>query len=160
MPPIGEWLLYVTHSSRHDAWVARHFGRLLQIIIKDRIQKKDEHRLEECFHGSIKNLKEPSIAETLEMAKDYLHPSFEGEAILSMGKSRDFVRKGACGLVNIMPFTCMPGTVVNSLFKRFREDHDNIPFLNLAYDGQEQSHTRTRLEAFMYQVRQFGERRK
>ena len=160
MPPIGEWLLYVTHSSRHDAWVARHFGRLLQIIIKDRIQKKDEHRLEECFHGSIKNLKEPSIAETLELAKDYLHPSFEGEAILSMGKSRDFVRKGAAGLVNIMPFTCMPGTVVNSLFKRFREDHDNIPFLNLAYDGQEQSHTRTRLEAFMYQVRQFGERRK
>ncbi|MCL4501949.1 MAG: acyl-CoA dehydratase activase [Deltaproteobacteria bacterium] len=158
MPPIGEWLLYVTHSSRHDAWVARHFGRLLQIIIKDRIQKKDERRLEECFHGSIKNLKEPSIAETLELAKNYLHPSFEGEAILSMGKSRDFVLKGAAGLVNIMPFTCMPGTVVNSLFKRFREDHDNIPFLNLAYDGQEQSHTRTRLEAFMYQVRQFGER--
>jgi predicted nucleotide-binding protein (sugar kinase/HSP70/actin superfamily) len=160
MPPIGEWLLYVTHSSRHDAWVARHYKRLLQIIIKDYIQKKDEHHLEECFHGSIKNLKEPSIAETLELAGPYLHPSFEGEAILSMGKSRDFVRKGAAGLVNIMPFTCMPGTVVNSLFKRFREDHDNIPFLNLSYDGQEQSHTRTRLEAFMYQVRQFGERRK
>ena len=155
MPPIGEWFLYVTYSSRHDARVAHHYGRLLQNIIKDRIKKKDEHHLEECFHGSIKNLKEPSIAETLFLAKDYLHPSFEGEAILSMGKSRDFVRKGAAGLVNIMPFTCMPGTVVNSLFKRFREDHDNIPFLNLAYDGQEQSHTRTRLEAFMYQVRQF-----
>jgi predicted nucleotide-binding protein (sugar kinase/HSP70/actin superfamily) len=159
MPPIGEWLLYVTHSSRHDARVAHHYRRLLTIIIKDRIQKKDEHRLEECFHGSIKNLKEPSIAETLELAGNYLHPSFEGEAILSMGKSRDFVRKGAAGLVNIMPFTCMPGTVVNSLFKLFRERHENIPFLNLAYDGQEQTHTRTRLEAFMYQVRQFQARR-
>jgi len=159
MPPIGEWLLYVTHSSRHDAWTARHFGRYLKFCLEDRVQKKDERRLEEVFHGSIKNLREPSIAAVLEMAKDYLHPSFEGEAILSMGKSRDFVRKGAAGLVNIMPFSCMPGTVVNSLFKRFREEHDNIPFLNLAYDGQEQSHTRTRLEAFMYQVRQFRERR-
>ncbi len=56
MPPIGEWFLYVTYSSRHDARVAHHYGRLLQNIIKDRIQKKDEHRLEECFHGSIKNL--------------------------------------------------------------------------------------------------------
>ncbi len=93
------------------------------------------------------------------LARDYLHPSFRGEAILSIGKSRDFVRKGACGLVNIMPFTCMPGTVVNSLFKRFREDHDNIPFLNLAYDGQEQTHIRTRLEAFMYQVCQVQARR-
>jgi predicted CoA-substrate-specific enzyme activase len=160
MPPLSEWLLYVTYISKHDAWGARHYRRLLQIIIKDRIQKKDEHHLEKCFLGSIKNLKEPAIAETLFMAKDYLHFSFQGEAILSMGKARDFVRKGAAGLVNIMPFTCMPGTVVNSLFKRFREDHDNIPFLNLAYDGQEQSHTRTRLEAFMYQVRQFAERRK
>jgi predicted nucleotide-binding protein (sugar kinase/HSP70/actin superfamily) len=159
MPPIGEWLLYVTHSSKHNAWVNRRFRELITVCLEERVQKKDEHRLEEIFHGSIKNLTEPSIPETLELAKDYLHPSFEGEAILSIGKSRDFVRKGACGLVNIMPFTCMPGTVVNSLFKLFRERHDNIPFLNLAYDGQEQTHTRTRLEAFMYQVRQFKTRR-
>ena len=158
MPPIGEWLLYVTHSSRHDAWNARHYLRYLKFSLEDRVQKKVEHELEEIFDGCIKNLREPSIAEIFEMAKDYLHPSFEGEAILSMGKSRDFVRKGAAGLVNIMPFACMPGTVVNSLFKRFREEHHNIPFLNLAYDGQEQSQTRTRLEAFMYQVRQFHER--
>jgi predicted CoA-substrate-specific enzyme activase len=160
MPPIGEWLLYVTHSSKKSALVTRRYRQLLQVCLKDRIQKKVEHKLEEVFHGSIKNLKEPSIPETLDLARGYLHPSFEGEAILSIGKSRDFVRKGACGLVNIMPFACMPGTVVNSLFKRFREEHHNIPFLNLAYDGQEQTHTRTRLEAFMYQVRQFQERRR
>jgi predicted CoA-substrate-specific enzyme activase len=160
MPPIGEWLLYVTFFAKKSAIMARRYRQLLQVCIKERIQKKVEQRLEEVFHGSIKNLREPSIPETLDLAKDYLHPSFEGEAILSIGKSRDFVRKGACGLVNIMPFTCMPGTVVNSLFKRFREEHDNIPFLNLAYDGQEQTHTRTRLEAFIYQVRQFHASRK
>ena len=121
MPPIGEWLLYVTHSSKATAMVNRHFRELLTVCLEERVQIKDEHRLKEIFRGSIKNLEEPSIPETLEMAKDYLHPSFEGEAILSMGKSHDFVRKGACGLVNIMPFTCMPGTVVNSLFKLFRE---------------------------------------
>ena len=159
MPPIGEWLLYVTHSAKHEAWVNRHFRELLTVCMEERVQKRDEHRLEEIFHGSIKNLTEPTIPETFEMAKDYLHPSFEGEAILSMGKSHDFVQKGACGLVNIMPFTCMPGTVVNSLFKLFRERHDNIPFLNLAYDGQEQTNSRTRLEAFMYQVRQFKSRK-
>ena len=159
MPPISEWLLYVTHSSKATALVNRNFRELLTVCLEERVQKKDEHRLEQIFHGSIKNLREPSIPETLALARDYLHPSFEGEAILSMGKSRDFVRKGAAGLVNIMPFTCMPGTVVNSLFKLFREHHDNIPFLNLAYDGQEQTHTRTRLEAFMYQVRQFKSRK-
>jgi predicted CoA-substrate-specific enzyme activase len=159
MPPIGEWLLYVNYTAKQLALSHRRYLSLLQIFLRSRVQHKEEHRLEEIFHHHIRNLGEPSIAETINLARDYLHPSFEGEAILSIGKSRDFVRKGACGLVNIMPFTCMPGTVVNSLFKRFREEHDNIPFLNLAYDGQEQTHTRTRLEAFMYQVRQFKERR-
>ena len=41
MPPIGEWLLYVTHSSRHDAWTARHYLALLKFCLEDRVQKKD-----------------------------------------------------------------------------------------------------------------------
>ena len=160
MPPIAEWLLYVNFTAKRRALVFKRYLKWLQVMIKERVQKKDEHLLEEIFQGSIKNLKEPAVVETMALAQGYLDPSFEGEAILSLGKSRDFVRKGAAGLVNIMPFTCMPGTVVNSLFKRFREEHGNIPFLNLAYDGQEQTHTRTRLEAFMYQVRQYNQRRK
>ena len=160
MPPIGEWLLYVNYTAKRRARVFRRWRHLLQILLKERVQRKEEHLLEEIFQGSIKNLAEPTIPETLALAQGYLDPSFEGEAILSMGKSRDFVQKGASGLVNIMPFTCMPGTVVNSLFKRFQEEHANIPFLNLAYDGQEQTHTRTRLEAFMYQVRQYQSRRR
>jgi predicted CoA-substrate-specific enzyme activase len=160
LPPISEWLLYVNYTTKRRALDSRRYRYYARVLFKEFFQHRDERRLEEIFHGSIKNLKEPPIPETLEMAGDYLHPSFEGEAILSMGKSRDFVLKGVAGLVNIMPFTCMPGTVVNSLFGRFREEHSHIPFLNLAYDGQEQTHTRTRLEAFMYQVRQFKERRK
>ncbi len=159
IPPISEWLLYVNFTSRRNARVFRRYRNLLQIMIKEWVQKKDEHHLAHLFEGSIKNLHEPPISETLALAKGYLHDSFEGEAILSIGKSRDFVKKGVSGLVNLMPFTCMPGTVVNSLFNRFRQEHDNIPFLNLAYDGQEQTHTLTRLEAFMYQVRQFQKRR-
>ncbi|MGQ9687965.1 MAG: acyl-CoA dehydratase activase [Desulfobaccales bacterium] len=160
MPPISEWLLYVNFTSKRRARMFRRYRQLLQIFIKEYVQQKDEHHLIQLFEGSIKNLHEPAIPETLALAAGYLHHSFEGEAILSIGKSRDFVRKGVSGLVNIMPFTCMPGTVVNALFSRFREEHDNIPFLNLAYDGQEQTHTLTRLEAFMYQVRQFREQQR
>ena len=71
-----------------------------------------------------------------------------------MGKSEDFAHKGACGMVNIIPFTCMPGNIVESLLKRFRERHDNMPVLNIACDGQEDTNTLARMEAFMYQVHQ------
>jgi predicted nucleotide-binding protein (sugar kinase/HSP70/actin superfamily) len=93
------------------------------------------------------------------MAKPYLDSSFEGEAILSIGKSIDFAERGASGVVNIMPFTCMPGTIVSTLLKRYREENSNIPILNMAYDGQEQTNTLTRLEAFMFQAKEFQGRK-
>ena len=155
MAPISEWLLYVNYTAKRRAWQLRKWKNFLEVYLTERVQKKDEHRLEQLFHGCLKNASEPPIADLIANAAGYLHPSFEGEGILSIGKSKDFVKKGVSGLVSIMPFTCMPGTVVNALFKRFREEHHNIPFLNMAYDGQEQTNTRTRMEAFMYQVRQF-----
>jgi hypothetical protein len=45
----------------------------------------------------------------------------------------------------------MPGTIVGAVMKRYREDHNNIPFLNMAYDGLEQTTSVTRIEAFMHQ---------
>ncbi len=159
LAPISEWLLYVNYTAKRRAWNFRKYKNFIEVYLTERVQRKEEHRLTEVFNGCLRNLEEPPISQTLAYARDYLHDSFEGEAILSIGKSRDFVKKGVAGLVNIMPFTCMPGTVVNALFKRFREEHGNIPFLNLSYDGQEQTNTRTRLEAFMYQVRQYREQR-
>jgi predicted nucleotide-binding protein (sugar kinase/HSP70/actin superfamily) len=72
-----------------------------------------------------------------------------------VGKCADYVKKGCSGLVNVMPFTCMPGTIVGAVMKQYRENHNNIPFLNMAYDGQEETNTLTRLEAFMHQARQY-----
>ncbi|MEW5726068.1 MAG: CoA activase, partial [Thermodesulfobacteriota bacterium] len=154
MPPISEWILYVNHTGMASAWRRRALKNFLGLALTDHVQRKIEHRLAEPFKGAIRNLHEPTIRETLSRARPYIHHSFEGEAPLSVGKSADFVKHGASGLVNVMPFTCMPGTIVNAVLKRFREEHGNLPYLALACDGQEQTNTRVRLEAFMHQVKQ------
>ena len=59
-----------------------------------------------------------------------------------------------------MPFTCMPGMVVTALSKKFKEDYNNIPWLNMVYDGQQDSQAQTRLEAFIYQARQYKDNNK
>ncbi len=149
-----EWVLYTNHTSAQYARLMRDFGALKNLWIENYFQTKDEHHLGRPWRGFLRTLAEPKTARILEMAHPYLHPSFEGEAILSVGKSRDMMLRGAAGVVNVIPFTCMPGNIVNALMKRFREDHGNLPYLHLAMDGQEQSGTRTRLEAFMHQVSQ------
>ena len=52
----------------------------------------------------------------------------------------------------------MPGTNTSVILKRYKELNGNFQVLNMAYDGQEQSNILTRLEAFMYQARQYRER--
>ena len=104
----------------------------------------------------LRNLPDPPIKTIISYGRPYVHDSFEGEAILSIGKAIDFYQKGASGIINIMPFGCMPGTIVSALLKRMREDHSNLPCLNMAYEGQENTHSITKLEAFLYQVKQYS----
>jgi predicted nucleotide-binding protein (sugar kinase/HSP70/actin superfamily) len=123
------------------------------------IQRKDERRLLSGFNGNLRSLHEPSIEQTLSRAAPYIHHSFEGEAVLSVGKAIDYISRGVSGIVNVMPFTCMPGTIASAVLKRVREDHDNIPLLNIAYEGQGDSQTLTRIEAFMHQAKAYKEAR-
>ncbi len=158
--PISEWLLYVNETAKVSAQMNRSWKALLKAYMTERIQRKDEHRFLSSFNGSMRNLREPSIEETLHAALPYIHHSFEGEAVLSVGKAIDYINKGVSGIVNVMPFTCMPGTIASAILKRVREDHNNIPLLNIAYEGQKDSQTITRLEAFMHQARSYGQLKK
>jgi len=155
--PISEWIFYTNFTAKRRSLADHNHKGLCSVYLTEFFQKWDEHRFQKAFDGSIKNLKEPTTKQTLRWAKPYIDSSFEGEAVLSMGKAVDFYRKGVSGIVNVMPFTCMPGTIVSALLKRYREDQDNMPVLNIAYDGQGNTNTQARLEAFMYQVRQYQE---
>ena len=157
--PLTEWILYVNTIAKKRSFKKKSFSNLLKVFLTDYYQKKDEHHLEKVFKGHLRNFGEPKTRSIFKKAKPYLDSSFEGEAILSVGKTIDFAKRGASGVVNIMPFTCMPGTIVSTLLKRYQEENNNIPILNMAYDGQEQTNTLTRLEAFMYQAKEFQSRK-
>ena len=156
MPPFTEWILYTNVTRKRGNLVRKDYKSWLLTVIKDKVQKQDEHKMAKIFEGAIKNLHEPLIEDVIKLSLPYVHDSFEGEAVLSIGKAIDFVRKGASGIINVMPFTCMPGTVVSGVMKKVRQDLDNVPFLTMAYDGLEQTNTLTRLEAFMHQAIQFS----
>ncbi len=156
--PVNEWFLYRNFRRGMRARLDSQWGLWLKNLLTDRVMQHDEHNLVEAFDGLLRNAEEPSTAEVLSMAAPYMHCSFEGEAILTVGKAVDFAQKGLSGIVAVMPFTCMPGTISQAILKRMRQDFASIPFLNMVYDGDEQATTQTRLEAFMYQAREYMRR--
>jgi predicted CoA-substrate-specific enzyme activase len=158
--PISEWLLYVNNTAKVSAKMNRSLPDLFKAYLTQYIQHRDEKRYLSGFNGSMRSLHEPSIEQTLRAARPYIHHSFEGEAVLSVGKAIDYLDRGVSGIVNVMPFTCMPGTIATAILKRVKEEYGGIPLLNLSYEGQGDSQTLTRLEAFMHQARSYQESKK
>ncbi|MEK9148820.1 MAG: acyl-CoA dehydratase activase-related protein, partial [Candidatus Desantisbacteria bacterium] len=84
--PVNEWFLYRNfrrnmHSMLDSDWVC-----LLTTIIKNWVQVRDEHKLSHPF-SSLETINEPSTSKILTMAEPYIHKTFEGEAIMSIGKA-------------------------------------------------------------------------
>lgn len=156
--PVFEWFLYRNFRRDLRAKLDADWKLVLKNRLTDYVMRRDEAALAGPLHGLVRNAEEPSTRQILDLAAPYVHPTFEGEAIMTVGKAIDFARKGLAGLVSVMPFTCMPGTVSNAILKRVREKENNIPFLNMVYDGLEQSTALTRLEAFVHQAREYAQR--
>ena len=157
------------NSSGEDDNYRKQLGELTGDFIKgiryytsnriiDKFLRYSHSRLEKPLKGFLREDKEASIYEIWDNAEPYIIRWF-GEAALSIGKSVDWIKNGADGIINVLPFTCIPGNIVNAVSKRIREEY-KIPWLNLAFDGLEQGTTETRLETFMYQARQYMEKKK
>ncbi|UCF77904.1 MAG: CoA activase [Candidatus Eiseniibacteriota bacterium] len=158
MAPIYEWFLYRNVRRQMRSALKQDYRLMARNFIKDFFMRRDEHSLSHPFDGLISNVKEPSSKEVLAMAAPYVHQSFEGEAVLTVGKAIDFLGKGLSGVVSAMPFTCMPGTISHAIMKLVQKNEGGFPFLNMVYDGTEQSNTVTRLQAFMHQAREYSKR--
>ena len=162
LAPVEEWLYYVNQMGLRKAvnkfrsmpFSKKAASEILSIFVTGLVQKRIEHEFSKPFNGFLKTVNEPSTKKIFANASPYLHNSFEGEAILSMGKAVDLVKSGASGIISVMPFGCMPGTIVSALLKGLKQDTD-IPCLSIAYDGAETC-SEIQLEAFMHQAGEYS----
>lgn len=155
VPPITEWFLYTNHTRQLNSRIDGEYKRWLINVLIEKVQVHLEKKLIRAFAYKPPHLHEPTIKRTLSSASHYLDPIYEGEAILSLGKTLDFSNTGASGVVNVMPLGCMPGNIVCSILKRVRSENEDYPILNMMYEGMEDTHDMTRLEAFVFQAREW-----
>jgi len=153
LAPVEEWIYYINAMGLRRVLIKKDWSGIINLLLKRFFQKRVERSFARHFEGFLRTLHEPDTKELLEKASAYIHSSFEGEAVLSIGKSVDLISRGASGLVNAMPFGCMPGTIVNGLMRGLNRDY-NIPCLNIPYDGSESLTTEIQLEAFIDQAKE------
>lgn len=159
LSPPEEWIYYVNHMGIRHALIKHDVVDTLKLLFKNHIQRKIDHKYGDIFKGNLKTTHEPSTREILKKARPYIHDSFEGETILSVGKAIDLIEKGVSGIVSAMPFGCMPGTIVTALLRAISKDY-NIPCISIPYDGSDSVTTEIQLETFMYQVNSYQDKNK
>ena len=156
--PVAEWLSYSTYRFTRDSkWKNDTKG-----IIKSKIQGFGQDIIAGSLLKGIKELtdheKDIPVHEMLTLCNPYINKHYDGDPPIAMGSAVALANKGVSGIAAILPFTCMPGTVIASVSDSFRKDHNNIPFINIAYDGQDTVSLDTRLQAFVFQVKEYAER--
>lgn len=158
LPPIGEWIYFINYISKKWAKRMGAIGTTLKFIIENQVQFKEEEGFLHLIYDFLGDrAKDPTIEELERLAHRFVHPDYEGgEVMLSIGKAVEYLNKGVSGIVNVIPFACMPGNVQAAILKRIREETgEKLPLLTVPCDGQKSMGVRMRLEAFVEQVKEY-----
>lgn len=155
---LSEWFHFSDETKVERSALYGEWTTLLGTRALGAYQRMTERRL----HGRVAHLlrhpPDPPMHELFRLARPYYDTIIGTETLLTVAKVVDYARHGVSGVVNVMPFSCMPGLVVSGLSASLRRDLDALPWLDITYDGQRMTNIRTRLEAFVHQVGQFARR--
>jgi predicted nucleotide-binding protein (sugar kinase/HSP70/actin superfamily) len=135
---VGEWVLYTNEEAfrRHREEKTRFSKDWFKTFLTTRIMHKDEHALYRDFEHVFAGRPEPTVPEVLKHAHPYLpQEGALGEMVLSTGGAIAYYYRGADGIIDISPFTCMNGIVTEAVYPRVSRDHDNIPIRVFYFDG-------------------------
>ena len=159
-----EWVWYTNWSQKS---LLRRDGRtwsldMLAAVVKNSIQKRDEHRLVEPFAEDLIGYEDPHdlYEQVLKPGWPYLPADGAlGEMVLSVGKCAYLHAKGADGMIDISPFSCMNGIVSEAVYHALAKDHDDIPIRNFYFDASSSNMERD-LDIFMELARGYQKRKK
>ena len=143
---VSEWVFYTNFMQQHDLIIQgdRFSKAMLGAVVRNKIQERDEHQLLASLKSRFKGYEEPeSIAKLVAPVAPYLPYSGSlGEMVLNVGGAIYLYQKGADGIIDISPFTCMNGIVCEAVYPRVSQDHDNLPIRNFYFDGTEMDYDR------------------
>jgi predicted nucleotide-binding protein (sugar kinase/HSP70/actin superfamily) len=155
--PTREWISYSTYRYWRDSVWKREPMGLLKSKIQQFFQDNATHTLERAVAELTDERTDVTLTEMLSYCNPYVHKHYDGDPPIALGAAAKLAESGASGVANLLPFTCMPGTLIAAVSPSFRKDYGNIPWVNVAYDGQDDTGIETRLQAFVHQAREYAE---
>ncbi|PIE53681.1 CoA activase [Candidatus Fermentibacteria bacterium] len=152
--PLTEWFDYVNYSYIQKSKAKKKTASVMKGKAREIFISRVKRAVEKPFDNLLKDTPHASARQIMDASAPYMAENIGGEAVLCIGTPLALLEKGGIdGAVNVYPFSCLPGTVVSAVSRRIKREKPGLPWLNLAFDGQEDTDNTSRYEAFMHQVR-------
>lgn len=156
---LGEWLHFADETEMDRQVLFGSWAGLLGTKSLSAYKRRVEGQMHKRVAHLLRRPPDAPMRELLNLAAPYIDSLLGTEATLTLGKVAELARHDLAGVVNVMPFSCMPGIIVAGIAAAVRRDFGQLPWLDVSYDGQRITNIRTRLEAFVHQATQFARNR-
>ena len=145
---ISEWLYYCDHTRRHDllkqynlnSIFKKPFSKALRDLIVWKIEAKWKHNVDKKIHDALKvtNLI-PSAPHNMDeimknAEKHFVTDELYSEISISSGVASTALEDDYSGVVNISPFACLIGRVIEGLITPWSREN-GYPVISLEVDG-------------------------
>jgi predicted CoA-substrate-specific enzyme activase len=166
---VTEWIYYIDYVRKHELqkrlklypWWKRPFTPEFRELIVWRIEalwkKNVEHKVEKALKPTkLLPSKPHNMEEILRNAYgNFVTSELESEISISSGVASTAMLKDYSGIINISPFACLIGRVIEGIVNPWAREH-RYPMLSVEIDGEIlPPSTINRLEIFMLNVLRF-----
>jgi predicted nucleotide-binding protein (sugar kinase/HSP70/actin superfamily) len=160
---VVEWIWYTNWEEQRNIEYAKKKISMENLIaqVKYFVTHMEEKRFYNVFKQEFLGYEEPK---KIEVVLDYAEPYLKartslGEMALSVGKAVYLYNKGADGIIDISPFSCMNGIVSEAVYPLVSKDCDNLPIKSLYFDASANAGVERDLPIFMEMVKGYMKRK-
>jgi predicted nucleotide-binding protein (sugar kinase/HSP70/actin superfamily) len=170
---LTEWMDFTAYENSRLAKIElrrhlKHFRvNRLRSLLKDILnyditlcyQQKKQKDVYKLLNSHIDLPEAHRVADLEKIVKEYDLFSFDigTEAGLSIAGLVEYAKEAYNGVVNVYPFTCMPGTITSAVIKPIMNQYE-LPYLDAPYDDTYQPGREATIRTFMYQAQQHYKR--
>jgi predicted nucleotide-binding protein (sugar kinase/HSP70/actin superfamily) len=159
VPPFQEWIYHVNKCvglfARARGKTIGVWGLRAALAFLRRGEKKSERALRLVDPPPD----QPPLEEIWHRAHTAGFIPWFGDASLALGRALSLRDRGARGVVNIVPYGCLPGTTSEAVFAQRRHVLEGLPVLHLHLDGGPEVDVRSKVRALVEAARSYTHRR-
>jgi len=159
LPSLYEWVFYTNWTARLHCRYEKRYSEFIRLGVVDFMQHLYEKQLRMAVDGRLRSPCSPPVYDLFRLASPYVPRTLEGETLLSIGRTIDYHRRGVAGVIHVVPFGCIVGSIVDAMCDRVSEDLGGFPVVTLHTDNRGDHLSRPELESFWLRATSWHERR-